>query len=95
MGTMPCHEEVPAALKELKKRGWKLCAFSNSKLAALTKGLQNAGIAHLFDSILSVEGNGANKPLHSTYQYSLNMLGITCADAIMVSCHDWDLSGGK
>ena len=77
------------------------CSPSRQRLAFqqqqhhLRQLLQNAGIADLFDAILSVEGNGANKPLHSTYQYSLNMLGITCADAIMVSCHDWDLSGGK
>ena len=71
MASMPAHEEVPAALDELKKRGWKLCAFSNSTLESLTKGLTGAGIVDKFDSILSVQGNRHCKPYHSTYQYAL------------------------
>ena len=88
------HAEVPAALDELRKRGWKLCAFSNSTLAALTLGLERAGIADKYDRILSVEGNRAFKPLHSTYQYAMNEIEAKPADCLMVSCHDWDLAGG-
>ena len=94
MGNMAAHGEVPAALDELRKRGWKLCAFSNSTLAALTTGLERAGIADKYDKILSVDGNRAFKPLHSTYQYAMSEIQAKPADCLMVSCHDWDLAGG-
>src|ERR687897_2668329 len=58
LGTMrqlPPHPEVPAALERLRDAGLRLAALTNSTEVVATAQLTNAGLAPLFERILSAD----------------------------------------
>jgi 2-haloacid dehalogenase len=93
MGNLPPHEDVPVNLGRLHDAGFRMAALTNSPLDAAKRQLGNAGIAPLFDEIMSVEATGKFKPSRETYQHAASTLGVTTADIRMVAAHDWDIAG--
>lgn len=93
MGNLPPHEDVLVNLERLHDAGFRMAALTNSPLAAARRQLDNAGIAPLFNEIMSVEATGKFKPARETYEHAAATLGVSTAEIRMVAAHDWDIAG--
>lgn len=93
MGNLPPHEDVLVNLGRLHDAGFRMAALTNSPLDAAKRQLGNAGIAPLFDEIMSVEATGKFKPAREAYEHAAATLGVTTPEMRMVAAHDWDIAG--
>lgn len=89
------YPEVPAMLQRLKTDGIKLAILSNGTPAMLTAAARNAGIAELFDALLSVEEVGVYKPHPSVYQLAPDRLQIPKEKICFLSSNSWDAYSAK
>lgn len=64
--------EVPAAMERLKEAGWTLIALTNSGQAMVDGQVENSGMAHLFDHVLSVESVQTYKPAAAPYEFAIS-----------------------
>ncbi|MFT7599337.1 MAG: 2-haloacid dehalogenase [Acidimicrobiales bacterium] len=94
-GQLQAHDDVVAGLTTMREAGWATVALTNSAPAAVQGQLEGAGLAPLFDHILSVEAAGAYKPSAAPYRFAAEAMGADPADLWMVACHDWDLAGAR
>jgi 2-haloacid dehalogenase len=84
------YPEVPQVLKGLKEAGMKLAIVSNGSPGMLAAAATNAGIADLFDAILSVEEVKVFKPHPSVYRLACTRLNVTAAQVCFLSSNGWD-----
>jgi 2-haloacid dehalogenase len=85
------YPEVPAALVSMKTR--KLAILSNGSPALLRPVVSNAGLEHLFHSVLSVDSLRLYKPHPSVYQVAVDHLGVAAGRIAFVSSNFWDVTG--
>jgi 2-haloacid dehalogenase len=95
LGSISPYPEVPAALRRLRDADWTLVALTNSGQAMVDGQVERAGLADLFDHVLSVEAVQTYKPSAAPYLHALEVIGAEPGDAWMVACHDWDLAGAR
>jgi 2-haloacid dehalogenase len=96
LGTMvqlPPHPEVPAALERLRDAGLRMAALTNSTEAVATAQLSNAGLAPLFDRILSADAGRRLKPAREAYETAAAELGVEVGGIRLVAAHAWDVAG--
>jgi len=96
LGTMqhlPPHPEVPAALQRLHDAGLRLAALTNSTEAVATAQLTNAGLAPLFERILSADAARRLKPAREAYETAAAELGVGVGETRLVAAHAWDIAG--
>jgi 2-haloacid dehalogenase len=96
LGTMrklPPHAEVPAALERLRAAGLRLAALTNSTDAVATAQLTNAGLAPLFERILSADAARRLKPAREPYDKAARELGIDITGLRLIAAHAWDITG--
>src|SRR6516225_4050794 len=82
--------EVPAVLRELRSAGLVRAILSNGTPAMLAAVIDNAGLAGLFDQVLSVEEVGVYKPHPKVYQLACDRLGLAADAIIFLSSNAWD-----
>src|SRR6266508_1629336 len=87
LGTFP---EVPGVLPHLKAAGMKTAILSNGTPRMLKAAVDHAGIADLFDEVLSVEEVGVFKTHPQTYQLAVDRLGIGKESISFQSSNAWD-----
>ncbi len=87
------HGDVSESLTMLRRAGLVLVALTNSPPEIANKQLDNAGLAPLFDHILSVHAVGQFKPHPAVYGYASTSIGISLDEMMMVAAHDWDIAG--
>jgi len=87
LGTFP---EVPGVLRHLKAAGVKTAILSNGTPRMLKAAVDHAGIADLFDEVLSVEEVGVFKTHPKTYQLAVDRLGIGKESISFQSSNAWD-----
>jgi 2-haloacid dehalogenase len=85
------YSEVPAALHSLRAR--KLAILSNGSPAMLEPMVHNAGLAAIFDAVLSVDALRIFKPHPSIYQLAVDRLGAKVENIAFVSSNYWDAAG--
>ncbi len=85
------YSEVPAVLDSL--RGRKLAILSNGSPAMLEPMVHNAGLAPIFDAVLSVDALRIFKPHPSIYQLAVDRLGAKAENIAFVSSNYWDAAG--
>jgi 2-haloacid dehalogenase len=90
---LPPHREVLGALSRLRAGGFPLATLTNSSGEAARTQLDHAGLAGLFDHILSVEEVRRYKPAPEPYLMAAEQLGARPSDMRMVAAHDWDVWG--
>lgn len=96
LGTMrelPPHPEVPAALERLRDAGLRLAALTNSTEAVATAQLTNAGLAPLFERILSADSARRLKPAREAYETAAAELRVQVGETRLVAAHAWDVAG--
>ena len=82
--------EVPAVLRELRSAGFARAILSNGTPAMLAAAIDNAGLAGLFDQVLSVEEVGVYKPHRKVYQLACDRLGLAADAIVFLSSNAWD-----
>jgi 2-haloacid dehalogenase len=90
---LPPHPEVLGALSSLRSAGFPLATLTNSAGEAARMQLDHAGLAGLFDHILSVEEVRRYKPAPEPYLMASERLGARPSEMRMVAAHDWDVWG--
>jgi len=87
--------EVPPVLQQLKAAGMKLAILSNGTPDMLDSAVENAGLAGLFDTVISVEEIGVYKPHPSVYGLAPARLGIAPDEICFLSANSWDAYSAK
>lgn len=90
---LPPHPDVAESLKRLRTAGLQLVALTNSPPDIATAQLVNAGLADLFDRILSVHSTERFKPHPAVYRHAAKEVGESLDRMMMVAAHDWDIAG--
>ncbi|WP_208430637.1 haloacid dehalogenase type II [Methyloligella halotolerans] len=93
--SLPPHPDVRPGLEALKEQGYTLVSLTNSSNAGVKAQLENAGLADLFDRMLTVEDTKIYKPNLAVYEWALDRMGVEPEEAMMVAAHGWDIAGIK
>jgi 2-haloacid dehalogenase len=88
--TLDAFPEVPDVLGKLKAAGLRLAILSNGTPQMLAAAVDGAGLAGLFDAVLSVEEVGVYKPHPKVYQLALDRLGLPAHAIAFQSSNAWD-----
>ncbi|NJK79710.1 MAG: haloacid dehalogenase type II [Chloroflexaceae bacterium] len=91
--TLPPHPEVRESLEKLRDAGLRLAALTNSTEQVAQAQLTNAGLADLFEQILSADMVQRLKPAPEPYHMAAEKLGVGIADIRLIAAHDWDIAG--
>ena len=90
---LPAYPEVPAVLTALRQSGLGTAILSNGTPAMLHAATASAGIAAMFDAVISVEEAGVFKPDPAVYALTGPRLGVTPPEVLFVSSNGWDVAG--
>jgi 2-haloacid dehalogenase len=88
--TLEAYPEVKEALQRLQAAGMKLAILSNGTPRMLAASAANAGIADLFDTVLSVEEVRVYKPHPSVYALACERLNLPADQICFLSSNGWD-----
>jgi 2-haloacid dehalogenase len=89
------YPEVKKTLTRLKAAGLKCAILSNGSPTMLSACIENAGIAELFDAVLSVEEVKVYKPHPTVYQLAVDRLSLNANAICYVSSNGWDAYSAK
>lgn len=90
---LPPHPEVADALERLRDGGYRLATLTNSTGAVAQAQLENAGLAPLFERIVSADTVRRLKPAPEAYHLAARELGIEVGELRLVAAHAWDVAG--
>jgi 2-haloacid dehalogenase len=88
--TLDAYPEVRATIEQLRGAGLATAILSNGAPAMLAAAVGHAGLAHLFDPVLSVEEVGVYKPHAKVYRLACDRLGLAAGEIAFVSSNGWD-----
>lgn len=92
---LSAYPEVADTLRRLKAAGMKLAILSNGTPAMLAAAAANAGVADLFDAMLSVEEVKVYKPHPAAYGLACERLNVVAARICFLSSNGWDAYSAK
>jgi 2-haloacid dehalogenase len=87
---LQAYPEVRDVLDRLRATGLRLAILSNGTPEMLRSAVEHAGLAGLFDAVLSVEEVGIFKPHRRVYQLAVDRLGLPADGITFVSANAWD-----
>lgn len=90
---LDCYPEVPAALAELKNRGFEIAILSNGTPTMLEAAVKNSGLAELVPKMFSVEQVGIFKPDPRVYRIAADELNVKPQEIVFQSSNAWDAAG--
>lgn len=93
MRQLPPHPEVRASLERLKDAGFRMASLTNSTAEVGTAQLTNAGLADLFEHMLSADSVQRLKPAPEPYQMAAERFGVPIGELRLVAAHAWDVAG--
>ena len=82
-------------LRKLKASGVRIITIANFSETMLKANADKAGIADLFDELLSTEANGTFKPDPRAYALGLERLGLKKEEVAFAAFGGWDAYGAK
>ncbi len=88
--TLSPFPEVPGVLSALRRAGFTTAILSNGSPAMLEDAVAGAGLAGLFDAVLSVDAVRVFKTDRRVYQYGLDRLGLAATQVAFQSSNAWD-----
>jgi len=91
--SMPPHPDVGAALLRLRAAGFRLFTLTNNIIEVQARQMENAGIAHFFERLFSVDIVKRHKPAPQTYAQVEKEFGTKPSDMCLIACHTWDTLG--
>jgi 2-haloacid dehalogenase len=87
--------DIVPALKKLKAAGVRIITIANFSEKMLRANAENAGIADLFDELLSTEVNNTYKPDPRAYELGLKHLHLKKEEIAFAAFGGWDAYGAK
>jgi 2-haloacid dehalogenase len=93
MTELPPHPEVPTALRKLGDADFRLAALTNSTLEVGRAQLEHAGLAPLFEMILSADSVRRLKPAPEPYIMAAERMHVAPHELLLVAAHAWDVAG--
>jgi 2-haloacid dehalogenase len=87
--------DAPAALAALREQGLRLAFLSNMTEGMLRNGLRKAGLANLFEHVLSADRVRAHKPDPRAYAMGLEAFGRAREEILFASFAGWDTAGAS
>ncbi len=86
--------DVIPALRSLRERfDLPLAIFSNGSPPMLAIAVRSAGMAGLFNHVLSVDAVRAYKPAPAAYKLGTRAFGATAREIAFVSANGWNVAG--
>jgi len=82
---LPPHPEVREALERLHGGGYRLATLTNSTAAVAQEQLDGAGLARLFEQILSADSARRLKPAREAYEMAAESLDVDLAEMRLVA----------
>src|SRR5271166_6913254 len=82
--------EVPEVLRTLRARGFKTATLSNGTPSMLATLVRRAGLASMFDAVLSADAVGVFKTHPKVYEYALDALQLPASAISFQSSNGWD-----
>jgi 2-haloacid dehalogenase len=92
---LPPHADVPAALERLAAAGHRLATLTNSTEQVAQAQLQSAGLAPLFEKVLSADSVQRLKPAPQPYRMAAEALEVPLHEMWLIAAHAWDVVGAK
>ncbi len=89
------YPDAPDVLRRLRGAGFATAILSNGTPPMLAALLRHAGIAGLFDAVLSVEAVGVFKPDAAVYALAPAQLRREAGQILFVSSNGWDAYGAS
>lgn len=87
--------DVVDSLRKLKASGLRIITIANFSGRMLRANAENAGIAGLFDELLSTEVNGTYKPDPRAYALGMERLHLKKEEIVFAAFGGWDAYGAK
>jgi 2-haloacid dehalogenase len=75
--------EVPASLAELRSRGWRLAALSNTDPELIAASIERIGVP--FDEVVTAADAGSYKPAHGHWRVFFERTGATADEHVHVA----------
>jgi len=91
--TLDAYPDVALALERLRGAGVARAVLSNGEPDGMARQVEAAGLAPLFDALLSVEPAGTFKPDPRTYALATAHFGCAPSEIAFVSSNPWDAFG--
>ena len=91
--TLAAFPDVKDGLEQLRTMGLQLAVLSNGAPAMLTAAVRNAGLASLFDAVISVDEVQTYKPSPRVYALIESRLNVPGQETGFVSSNSWDVNG--
>src|SRR5262245_54027392 len=82
--------EAPDVLRRVKRAGLRVAILSHRSPAMLAPLVESAGLADVFDAVLSVEEAGVYKPHPKVYRLAVERLGVPASAITFQSSNAWD-----
>ncbi|QXX74335.1 haloacid dehalogenase type II [Methylovirgula sp. HY1] len=90
---LDAYPEVRHTLAELKGKGARLAILSNGTQAMLQDAIASAGLADLFEAVLSVDDIGIFKTAPQAYALVASHMGVAPDAVSFQSSNRWDVAG--
>ena len=87
--------DVVTALKKLRAAGFRIITIANFSPMMLRANADNAGIADLFNELVSTDENDTFKPDPNAYELGLKHLGLRKDEIVFAAFGGWDAYGAK
>ena len=91
--TLDAYPDAAPCLEALRAAGRATAILSNGEPEMLRAAVASAGLAALFDAVLSVEEVGIFKPDPRTYRLAVDRLQVPAERVCFVSTNAWDAAG--
>jgi 2-haloacid dehalogenase len=93
MRELPPHPEVTESLDRLRDAGLRLATLTNSTKQVAQAQMENSGLHHFFERILSADDVKRLKPAPEPYRMAAESLGVEVGGVRLVAAHAWDVAG--
>ncbi len=87
--------DAAQSLRKLRTSGVRIITIANFSKKMLRSNAEGAGIADLFDELLSTETNGTYKPDPRAYALGMERLNLRKEDIVFAAFGGWDAYGAK
>ena len=87
--------DAPDTLRRLRQSNIRVITLANISPAMLRANAEHAGLATLFDALISTDANHTYKPDPRAYQLGVDYLGVGKQDIVFAAFGGWDAAGAK
>ncbi|HKF67961.1 MAG TPA: haloacid dehalogenase type II [Vicinamibacterales bacterium] len=87
--------DTAAALRRLRESDVRVITIANFSPTMLRSNAENAGLAMLFDALVSTDANHTYKPDPRAYQLGMDRLKLAKEDIVFAAFGGWDAAGAK